>query len=261
MSNSLIPIHAGQFGIQTDSCTIFTYEDGSLLRALSLDGKPIFIAKDACNILGLQNSSKALASIPDNQKGITPWNTLGGLQQVLYVTEEGLYALIFKSRKEEAVRLQNFVFEKVIPSIRKHGAYVAPNATMQGVAAAAQSSGNLEVAANLINLLYTNIPSLGEVAKQAIAGAVLGSVGIDIPRPVVKETWQMTEIAEPFGIHPNTAGKYCAHLKIEPDHGDTTYTTSTGGGKLVPQFRWNAAGKAACEAVLRTKPKSKSKED
>jgi len=56
------------------------------------------IANDVTNALGLKNSRRAIASLPEDQKGVTTVNTLGGEQTVNTVGELGIYQLIFKSR-------------------------------------------------------------------------------------------------------------------------------------------------------------------
>jgi prophage antirepressor-like protein len=62
------------------------------------------------------------------------------------INEAGFYRLVLRSDKPAALEFQTWVTGDVLPSIRKHGAYVAPTATMAGVTTAAASSGNLDVA-------------------------------------------------------------------------------------------------------------------
>jgi prophage antirepressor-like protein len=84
---------------------------------------PMWIAQDVCNILDIENVSDACRNIPDKDKGIDITDTLGGKQEMISVTEAGLYRLIFKSRKPEAERFQDWVFSDVLPTIRKTGTY------------------------------------------------------------------------------------------------------------------------------------------
>lgn len=87
-----------------------------------------------CVILGLANVSQALSSLKESEKDyfslidsdITNGDTSTGqrkIQPLLVVNEPGLYRLIFKSRKSEAEAFQRWVFEEVLPSIRKTGFY------------------------------------------------------------------------------------------------------------------------------------------
>lgn len=100
----------------------FDFENSSI-RVLGESDKPWFIAKDVCNILGLSNISQAVYAIPDNWKGITRSDTLGGEQNMTIISEAGLYRLIMKSTKKEAVKFQEWIFEEVLPTIRKTGEY------------------------------------------------------------------------------------------------------------------------------------------
>lgn len=93
------------------------------VRIFGTKENPLFVAKDVCDVLGLTNVSKASKSLKDSQKGITSSHTLGGEQNLLYVTESGLYRLIFKSRKPEAEAFCDWICEEVLPSIRKNGFY------------------------------------------------------------------------------------------------------------------------------------------
>lgn len=82
-----------------------------------------WVASDVCAVLDLSNVSEALSDFEDYQKGISNVDTPGGVQKMLTVTEAGLYALVFKSRKDNAKRFQKWVIAEVLPAIRKHGYY------------------------------------------------------------------------------------------------------------------------------------------
>lgn len=93
-----------------------------------VDGKqePWFAAKDVCEILGLENSSQAISRLDDDEKGVISSDTPGGKQKLAAVNESGLYNLIFQSRKPEAKKFRKWVTSEVLPCIRKHGQYPAP---------------------------------------------------------------------------------------------------------------------------------------
>lgn len=110
----------------------FAFED-HLVRVVMRDGEPWFVAKDVCDVLGLAKHDTALGRLDDDEKGSHTVGTPGGPQQVSVVSESGLYALMFSSRKEEARRLRKWVTSEVMPSIRKTGAYVADGATAERV--------------------------------------------------------------------------------------------------------------------------------
>lgn len=106
--------------------------DAQEVRALLINGEPWFVASDICASLSVGNASLAVNGRADRQndgldedeKGIATVNTPFGDQQMLVISESGLYSLIFKSRKKEAKRFQKWVTAEVLPAIRKHGQYV-----------------------------------------------------------------------------------------------------------------------------------------
>ena len=86
-------------------------------------GNPWFVAADVAAILGYRDAHDALRGIGDDEKGTQIVRTLGGDQEMLVVNESGLYAVIFKSRLDEAVLFRKWVTGEVLPSIRKTGGY------------------------------------------------------------------------------------------------------------------------------------------
>lgn len=103
---------------------VFVYADKPVRVAGNIE-KPLFCAQDVCAVLGIANSRDALEALDADEKdevGLT--DTIGRKQQMLHVTESGLYALIFKSRKAEAKRFRKWVTSEVLPEIRKNGFFL-----------------------------------------------------------------------------------------------------------------------------------------
>ena len=95
---------------------------GESLRALpNMAGEPWFVAKDVCDILEISNPSDALKRLDDDER--SRFN-LGRQGETNIVNEAGLYALVLGSRKPEAHEFKRWVTHEVLPSIRKHGAYM-----------------------------------------------------------------------------------------------------------------------------------------
>jgi prophage antirepressor-like protein len=97
--------------------------DESTVRTTVLEGQPWFVGKDVCAALGIRNNRDALEGLDDDEKGVATTDTPGGKQNLGVVNESGLYALIFRSRKEEARRFRKWVTSEVLPAIRKRGYY------------------------------------------------------------------------------------------------------------------------------------------
>lgn len=95
---------------------------GESLRALTnMAGEPWFVAKDVCDILGHSNVSMALDRLDDDER--SKFN-LGRQGETNIVNEAGFYVLVLGSRKPEAHEFKRWVTHEVLPSIRKHGAYM-----------------------------------------------------------------------------------------------------------------------------------------
>lgn len=110
--------------------SILQWKDEASVRMQMVDGEPWFAAKDLCELLGLDNSRQAVSRLDDDEKGVISSDTLGGKQELTFVSESGMYALIFQSRKPQARAFRKWVTGEVLPSLRKYGYYVAPGAQL-----------------------------------------------------------------------------------------------------------------------------------
>ena len=89
------------------------------------DGEPWFVAKDVCTCLEIANVSDACSRLDEDERGIVSTDTPSGKQEMLIVSEPGLYSLIGSSKKPEAKAFKRWVTHEVLPSIRKTGKYDA----------------------------------------------------------------------------------------------------------------------------------------
>lgn len=96
-----------------------------LVRAVEREGGVWFVGKDVCDALEIGNSRQALSRLEDDEKGVITTDSLGGKQQTAIVSESGVYALIFTSRKAVAVKFRKWVTGEVLPAIRQTGRYDA----------------------------------------------------------------------------------------------------------------------------------------
>ena len=111
----------------TNYPTLFkSIEFGDLRVITAENGDPLFCATDITTILGYKNGRKAISD-NCNPKGVTQSDTptSGGVQQMTYITESNLYRLILRSRIPDAEKVQNWVCEEILPSIRRDGGYIA----------------------------------------------------------------------------------------------------------------------------------------
>lgn len=105
------------------------------VRVISINGDPWFVASDVCNILDLENVSKACKPLKEREKQVLNLKERGitlsddpDTTRLLAISESGLYRLTMKSRKPQAEPFQDWVCEEILPTIRKTGKYeVAPS--------------------------------------------------------------------------------------------------------------------------------------
>ncbi|MDK7162094.1 phage antirepressor [Lactobacillus jensenii] len=98
----------------------FNFENQTV-RTVEIDSKPWFIASDVVKILGLSNTTVALSRLDDDERAKL---NLGRQGETNLVNEFGLYELILASRKPTAKKFKRWVTHEVLPTIRKHGAYM-----------------------------------------------------------------------------------------------------------------------------------------
>lgn len=97
--------------------------NGQQVRTVTINNEPYFVATDVTKILGLTNTTVALSRLDEDER--SKFN-LGRQGKANVVNEYGLYELIIASRKSEAHEFKRWITHEVLPSIRKHGAYMTP---------------------------------------------------------------------------------------------------------------------------------------
>ena len=114
--------------------TIFNHLGNDIRVMTDEQGEPLFVLKDVCDALELSNPSMVADRLDSDDLSTTEVLDNRGVQQKTnVVTEAGLYEVIFMSRKPEAVQFRRWVTSEVLPSIRKHGGYLTPEAVKQAL--------------------------------------------------------------------------------------------------------------------------------
>ena len=101
-------------------------KDGFEIRGGMINGEPFFVLADVCKALNIKNVSDVAKSLPNSTLDTIEVAINNRIVDVNAVNESGLYQVIFKSRKQEAIEFQDWVTSEVLPSIRKHGGYLTP---------------------------------------------------------------------------------------------------------------------------------------
>lgn len=120
----------------------FTTPLGLKVRVVMIDDVPWFVGKDVAACLGYSNASKAvmthvyeedkrktMVNIADSQNG----NVSKGATTTTLINESGLYSLVLSSKLETAKEFKHWVTSEVLPSIRKHGAYMTDETLEQAL--------------------------------------------------------------------------------------------------------------------------------
>lgn len=99
----------------------FTNDAFGVIRIITNDGHTLFCGKDVAVALGYANTKDALTR---HCKGVVkhyPLETVGGIQQVRFIAEGDFYRLIISSKLPAAQKFESWVFDEVLPTIRRHG--------------------------------------------------------------------------------------------------------------------------------------------
>ena len=105
---------------------IFQNAEFGTIRTIEENGKVLFCGSDVAKALGYKNPTKAIA---DHCKGTVERranDSLGRQQNMKFITEGDIYRLAAKSELPGADKFESWIFDEVLPSIRKHGAYMTP---------------------------------------------------------------------------------------------------------------------------------------
>ena len=107
---------------------IFKNEELGEVRVVTIEDEPWFVGKDVAEVLGYEKPRNALSTHVDEDDalkwGIT--DSLGREQETTVINESGLYSLVLSSKLPTAKTFKRWITGEVLPSIRKHGAYMTP---------------------------------------------------------------------------------------------------------------------------------------
>lgn len=108
---------------------IFNNEEFGAIRTVTKDDKTYFVGNDVAKALGYSETAKAIRT---HCKGVSEMDipTNGGIQTMKMITEGDIYRLVIKSQLPQAEKFESWVFDNVLPSIRKNGGYIAGQETL-----------------------------------------------------------------------------------------------------------------------------------
>lgn len=113
----------------------FAFREGIELRTIAEGEEILFVASDVAAILGYEHGPSMTRTLEDDEKGVRPVYTLGGVQSLTVISEPGLYKVILQRQtgrmgndvtRETVKAFQRWVTHEVLPKIRRTGAYAVP---------------------------------------------------------------------------------------------------------------------------------------
>lgn len=102
----------------------FNFE-GNEVRTVLINDEPYFVGKDIADILGYSRPDNAIRNhVDDDDKLMHQFSASGQSRNMLVINESGMYSLVLSSKLPNAKKFKRWVTNEVLPSIRKHGAYM-----------------------------------------------------------------------------------------------------------------------------------------
>lgn len=184
--------------------------NGKQLRTVLIDNEPFFVGKDVAVAIGYKNFRDALKShVKDKYKRESRITTPSGAQKITVISEPGLYQLAGESKLPSAEPFQDWVYEEVLPTIRKHGAYMT-DAKAQDVLSGNGLADLLLQAGNQIKQLESEKAAMKIELEEATEKTRYLDLILESP-----DKMTTTQIAFDYGMGAPTFNKLLASLKIQ----------------------------------------------
>ena len=196
---------------------IFNNEELGTIRIKGTPDAPLFCLGDVCKMLGLRQGNVRERL----EKGVVstePLLTSGGIQMVNFVTEDGLYDVILDSRKPEAKRFRKWVTSEVLPTIRKHGAYMTKDTLERAIT---EPDFLIQLATTLKEEKAKRLEAEQqcEAQKQIIGEMEMKVSYLDLILSSTS-TMTITQIAQDYGMSGQRMNKLLHGLRIQYKVGD-----------------------------------------
>lgn len=224
---------------------IFESNDFGQLRTIddNDNGKVMFVASDVAKMLGYTNASKAIS---DHCRYVTkryiPHPQGKGTLEVNVIPEGDLYRLITHSKLPAAEKFESWVFDEVLPTIRKHGNYASSKQENKS------KSIDLEIRLNNSKARmaseYRRIAEMTDIKEykhicQQKAVEVLAGMPLLPMEEVTEKTYSATDIGKMFGVSKNKIGSLAKANNLKTaEYGKLFYDKAPHSHKQVETFRY-----------------------
>lgn len=197
---------------------IFNNEELGTIRIMGTPDAPLFCLGDVCKMLGLRQGH-VRERLDDGVVSTEPiLDSLGRKQVANFVTEDGLYDVILDSRKPEAKRFRKWVTSEVLPTIRKHGAYMTKDTLERAIT---EPDFLIQLATTLKEEKAKRLEAEQQCeAQKQIIGEMEKKVSyLDLILSSTS-TMTITQIAQDYGMSGQRMNKLLHGLRIQYKVGD-----------------------------------------
>ena len=220
---------------------IFENDNFGQLRTIDDDGKIMFFATDVAKMLGYAKPQDAVSRhCRYSVKRGVPHPQGKGTLEVNVIPEGDLYRLITHSKLPAAEKFESWVFDEVLPTIRKTGSYKTPKQSsdrekaMLKNAQARSAKLWLEIAKN------TGIQTYKDVCNAYAAKELAGEDVLPLPK-VQEKSYSATDIGKMLGVSKAKIGALANKNNMKCDeYGSWFHDKSPYSGKEVEAFRYNS---------------------
>ena len=252
--------------------SIFENSEFGKIRCMTIENEPWFVGKDVCEVFGDTNYRRSLLTIDDSDKGVSQIDTPGGKQNMTIINESGFYSLLFQMQPQKAKgvsqnddlveeriqrlkRFKRWVTSEVLPSVRKHGAYIKDQEELSPEEIMARG---LRAAESIIAEKQKKIEAQEKVIEENkpkvdYYNAVLDSSGLLNITQIAKEfgmtAAHMNELLHDVGIQYR-AGKCWVPKQKYVDKGYMKSCTRLISGRTTIQYRWTQKGREFIHRVM-----------
>ena len=233
---------------------VFNNNEFGAVRTIEINNKPYFCGSDVAKALGYAIPSKAINT---HCKGVSKMEvpTKGGVQEMLFISEGDVYRLIAKSKLPSAEKFESWVFDEVLPSIRKHGTYATDEllnnpdlfiSVLQDLKKEREEKAKLEGE----NKIQKQI--IGELQPKAnYTDVILNNKGLvtitQIAKDYGKSGTEMNNMLHDLGVQYKQSGQWLLYSKYHDKgytHSNTVDITRSDGSKDVKlNTKWTQKGR------------------
>lgn len=220
--------------------TIFENEKfGKVRTVIRNDGEPLFCGKDVADALGYERARDAISA---HCKGAVKHRILtnGGVQEMSFITEGDLYRLVCSSKLPKAQEFEEWVFDEVLPSIRKTGVYKVQPQMSDKEIALKERVARLDEAKFLKSVAdeYSNNVTYKQILDAYSVKTVVGEFVLPLPE-MERKTYSATEIGQQLGITAHKVGMIANEMGLKTqEFGKYFIDKSRNSSKEVETFRY-----------------------